>query len=74
MENELVSTDEKIHMVRQFMKNLSYSRYNIELSLLSENAVSIPNQNNVDSFTLQLQEIDDKLLVLEQELTSLEGE
>lgn len=73
MENELVTTDEKIHMINQFMKNLSYNRYNVELSLLTENAVAVPNQNNVDSFTIQLQEIDDKLAALEQELTTLEG-
>lgn len=73
MENELVSEDEKIHMIRQFMKNLSYNRYNIELSLLAENAVAVPNQNNVDNFTLQLQEIDDKLSALQAELTTLEG-
>ena len=73
MENNLVSVDEKIHIVNQFMKNLAYSRYNVELSLMLENSVSSPNQNNVDSFTTQLQEIDDKLAALQQELVELEG-
>ena len=73
MENEFVTTDEKIHMIRQFMKNLSYNRYTIEISLLAENAVAVPDQNNVDGFTLQLQEIDDKLLALQAELIKLEG-
>jgi hypothetical protein len=74
MENNLVSVDEKIHIVNQFMKNLAYSRYNVELSLMLENSVSSPNQNNVDSFTTQLQEIDDKLAALQQELVELEGQ
>lgn len=74
MENNLVSVDEKIHIVNQFMKNLAYSRYNVELSLMLENSVSSPNQNNVDSFTTQLQEIDDKLTALQQELVELEGQ
>lgn len=73
MENNLVSVDEKIHIVNQFMKNLAYSRYNVELSLMLENSVSSPNQNNIDSFTTQLQEIDDKLVALQQELVELEG-
>lgn len=74
MEEEFISTEDKIHMTRQFIKNLAYNRFNIELSLLAENAVAIPNQNNVDSFTLQLQEVDDKISALQEELTTLEGE
>lgn len=74
MENEFVSTEEKIHMTKQFMKNLQYNRFNIELSLLAENAVAFPNQVNIDNFNLQLQEIDDKLSALQQELTTLEGQ
>lgn len=74
MENNLVSVDEKVHIINQFMKNLAYSRYNVELSLLLENSVSSPNQNNIENFTTQLQEIDDKLAALQQELVELEGQ
>jgi hypothetical protein len=74
MENNLVSVDEKTHIVNQFIKNLAYSRYNIALSLMLENSISNPNQNNIQSFTTQLQEIDDKMAALQQELLELEGE
>lgn len=74
MENDLITVDEKIHMTTQFIKNLMYSRYNVELSLLAENAVEAPNQNNVDSFTTQLDEIDDKIAALNEQLTLLEGQ
>jgi hypothetical protein len=73
MKNE-VSIEEKVHMINNFIKNLSYGRYNIELSLIAENAVDSPNQNNIDSFTVQLLEIDDKIQALQSELTKLEGE
>lgn len=74
MENDLITVDEKIHMTTQFIRNLMYSRYNVELSLLAENAVENPNQNNVDSFTGQLAEIDHKIAALNDQLTLLEGQ
>lgn len=74
MENNIVTVEEKIHIIQQFMKNLAYSRYNIEVSLIAENAVTPSNQNNIDGFTNQLQEIDQKLAALQEELNILEGE
>lgn len=70
---EILTVDEKSNIISQFVKNLAYSKYNIEVSLIAENAVSIKNQNNIDSFTLQLQEITDKITALEAELAELEG-
>ena len=66
---EQVSVEEKIHMIKNFIKNLSYSRYNIELSLIAENAIENPNENNI-----QIEEIDDKIEALQNELAQLEGE
>lgn len=71
---EQVSVEEKIHMIKNFIKNLSYSRYNIELSLIAENAVENPNENNIVSFNIQIEEIDDKIEALQNELAQLEGE
>lgn len=72
MEDE-VSVDEKIHIVKQFIKNLAYSRYNLEVSLIAENAVTPISSNNIDSLNRQITEIDQKLSALEQALTELEG-
>ena len=71
---EQVSVEEKIHMIKNFIKNLSYSRYNIELSLIAENAIENPNENNIVSFNIQIEEIDDKIEALQNELAQLEGE
>ena len=73
MNEEVLSVEDKSHIIRQFIRNLAYSRYNIEVSLIAESAVSNPNQNNIDSFTIQLEEIDEKISALEAELTTIEG-
>jgi hypothetical protein len=68
---EYVSLEEKKHMINNFIKNLSYNRYNLEISLLAENAIDNPSQSNIDSFNLQIEEIDDKILALKNELAEL---
>ncbi len=58
-------------MINNFIKNLSYNRYNLEISLLAENAIDNPSQSNISSFNLQIEEIDDKILALKSELAEL---
>ena len=58
-------------MINNFIKNLSYNRYNLEISLLAENAIDNPSQSNINSFNLQIEEIDDKILALKSELAEL---
>jgi hypothetical protein len=69
---EIVSLDEKINIVKQFIKNLSYSRYNLEVSLIAENAVIPQNDNNMKSLNSQIKDIDLKIKALEEELSELE--
>lgn len=70
MEEE-ISIEEKTRMINNFIKNLSYNRYNIELSLIAENSVDSPNQGNIDSFNIQIEEIDDKITALRNEISKL---
>ena len=74
MENEYVSIEEKINMINNFIKNLSYNKYNAQLGLLVENAVDSPNQINIDSYTKQIQEFDEKISALQDELLLIEGQ
>lgn len=69
---EMISLDEKMHIIRQFIKNLSYSRYNLEVSLIAENAVIPQNDNSIKSLNSQIKEIDLKIAALEKELLELE--
>lgn len=73
MNEEILTIEEKVHILRQNIKNLAYNRYNVEVSLIAESAVTMPNQANIDSFTIQLQEADEKILALEEELATIEG-
>jgi hypothetical protein len=74
MNEEVLSAEDRSHIIRQFIRNLVYSRYNVEISLIAENAVSSPNQNNIDSFSMQLQEADEKIAALQEELAEVEAE
>ena len=74
MNEEVLTLDEKQNIARQFIKNLAYSRYNVQVSLIAENAVVPPNQSNIDSFTKQLADIDAKIAAVEAELATMEGE
>jgi hypothetical protein len=38
---------------------------------LAENAIDNPSQSNINSFNLQIEEIDDKILALKSELAEL---
>ena len=66
-----LTNEEKVSLVNQHIKSLVYSEYNVNLSLLEVQAMAIPNQENLDSITLQLNDIASKKQALEQELASL---
>jgi hypothetical protein len=70
MSNEL-TTDEKISIVDQHLKNLQYTRYNLELSVKEANAAAVPNTATIDSLTLQMSDIDAQSAVINTELTTL---
>ena len=70
MENEL-STGDKISIIDQHMRNIEYSRYNLELSQLEENALTNPDQAILDSVTAQMADIDAKLAALQAQRDAL---
>lgn len=74
MENEYVTAEDKINLINNFIKNISYNRYNAYLALLAESAVQDPNQSNIDNYTNQIEQFDAKILALQNELLSVEGE
>jgi hypothetical protein len=63
MDNELTKAD-KIDIIDQHMRNIEYSRYNLELSRLEENALTNPDQAVLDSVTAQMADMDAKLAAL----------
>ena len=66
-----LNKEEKVVIVNQHLKDLAYSAYNLELSLIEVNASSNPNQDNIDSLNSQMQDINNRKLALQSELDLL---
>jgi hypothetical protein len=65
-----LSPEEKKQSVRAKIKNIQYAKFNIEISLRTESAVSEPNQFEIQSLNNQLTELQEK----EAELLVILGE
>lgn len=68
---ELLTNEEKISVVNQHLKNLEYNKYNVELSLIEENAITKINDDVISSLNEQLVNLNAKIDVLQQEIASL---
>lgn len=62
---------EKIEIIDQHIKNLSYSKFNLEVSVLTEEALSPVDQAKIDALTLQIADVNSKIDALEQEKASI---
>lgn len=67
-----LSNQEKLQIVRSHIKNLQYSKYNLEMSILAEQAVDVPNEASIIGYQMQLDDIIDKQEALEAKLLELE--
>ena len=65
-----LTNDEKRNIINQHLRNLEYSKFNVEISLIEENADPAPDQENLDSLNGQLSTINGKMeaLIIELEL------
>jgi hypothetical protein len=66
-----LTNDEKRNIVNQHLRNLEYSKFNVEISLVEENADPSPNQENLDSLAGQLATINGKMEALTAELAAI---
>jgi hypothetical protein len=66
-----LTNDEKRNIINQHLRNLKYSQYGIEISLLEESVDLTPDQENINSLTGQLTTINDKIDVLVAELATI---
>jgi hypothetical protein len=67
----LLSNEEKAAIVNQHLKNLHYNKFNIEMSVVEENAKSNPDENTVESLNAQLADFDSRIEALDAELAKL---
>jgi len=66
-----LTNEEKAAIVNQHIKNLEYNIYNLQVSLVEENAVSAPDADKVSSLNNQISEASTKKTALLAELSDL---
>jgi len=66
-----LTKEEKIDIINQHLKNLEYSKYNSEISLVEESAAGKPQQNLIDEIQEQIDNINAKTSALLSEIESL---
>jgi hypothetical protein len=66
-----LSAEEKTTIVEQHLRNLLYSEYNAQLSLIEAQSLSTPNQSTIDSANAQLKDLTSQKTALQAELASL---
>ena len=66
-----LSNVEKISIVNQHKRAIEYSKYNLTISLIEENAVLNKDQDAIDSLTAKLADHNSKLSALDAEIDSL---
>lgn len=67
----ILTNEDKISIINQHKKNVEYSKYNLQVSLIEENAVTSPDQDAIDALNDKISEIDKKITALDAEISSL---
>jgi hypothetical protein len=66
-----LTNEEKSVIVLQHLKNIAYAEYNAVLTLAQEQALSEPNDKNIETLTNQISDIIAQKQILQDELDSL---
>ena len=67
----LLSNEEKTGIINQHLKNLHYNKFNIEMSIVEENAKATPEAESLASLNSQLTDLDSRIEALDAELDKL---
>lgn len=67
----LLTNEEKSNIVNSHIRNLEYNKYNLEISIIEENAKNSPATDTLSSLNAQVAEINIQLTALAAELASL---
>ena len=67
----LLSNEEKTGIINQHLKNLHYNKFNIEMSIIEENAKTTPETEALANLNTQLADLDSRIEALDAELDKL---
>jgi hypothetical protein len=71
MSDYQLTNDEKATVITTHLRNLSYSKYNTELSIIEEESLEAPSTESLAQLNSQLVSINTKIAALEEELTAV---
>jgi hypothetical protein len=66
-----LTKDEKAQIINNHIKSLSYTKYNLEIDILQENAKATPVASSITAFQNQLEDIQGQITALNTELTAV---
>jgi predicted nucleic acid-binding Zn-ribbon protein len=65
--------EEKIQIINSHKRNLAYSKYNLEVDILQENAKSAPSAAGIANLQSQISDINNQISALDAELAAVEA-
>ena len=69
-----LNKEEKRHLIKSHIKNLQFTKYNLELNIIAEQAVDVPNESSIIGYQMQIEDLVDKESALQNELLLLDSE
>jgi ABC-type phosphate transport system auxiliary subunit len=64
----MLTKEEKLQVINSHKKGLMYTKYNLEIDALSENARPQPNAETISSIDERIEEVEGQLAALDAEL------
>jgi len=66
-----LTKEEKAQIINNHIKSLSYTKYNLEIDILQENAKDAPVASSISAFQDQITDIDGQIAALNTRLTAV---
>ena len=66
-----LSNEEKISIIESHLRTLGYSKYNLEVNLMEEEAATTPVADAIASINAQISSVNKKIAALTTELATL---
>ena len=66
-----LTKEEKAQIINNHIKSLSYTKYNLEIDILQENAKAVPVASSISAFEDQIEDIEGQISALNTQLTAV---
>jgi hypothetical protein len=66
-----LTKEEKAQIISSHIKSLSYTKYNLEIDIIQENARVTPSASALNNFNSQIDEAENQIAALQTELSAV---